>query len=203
MEQNQHFRKRAPKMQASIRPPAADSPLFEKTLGSRTVFQGRALRIDVIDIEMPNGQPASREVVRHRGAVAILGRVPDGRFLFVRQYRKAIESAFIEVVAGGLEPGEAPDVAAHRELREESGYHATRLLPLGTIVACPGYSEERLHLFFAELEAVPGETDPDEEEFVETLLMGEAEVEQALLDETINDAKTMACWLLWKMRGPR
>ena len=197
-----YFTERTATMQACIRPPATESPLYEKTLGTRTAFQGRALRLDVIDIEMPDGRRSSREVVRHRGAVAILARTPDRRFLFVRQYRKAIESPFVEVVAGSIEPGEAPDVAAHRELREESGYRATRLLPLGTIVACPGYSEERLHLFFAELEAQPGATDPDADEHVETLLLPEASVEQALLDETITDAKTLACWLLWKRRGP-
>ena len=117
------------------------SPLHEKTLGVRTAFRGRALTLDVIEIQLPDGRTSVREVVRHRGAIAVLARAADGRFLFVRQYRKAIESAFVEVVAGSLEPGEAPDIAAHRELREESGYQAGRMLPLGTIVACPGYSE--------------------------------------------------------------
>ena len=184
---------------AGTRPP---SPLFEKTLSTRTAFQGRALRLDVVDIELPDGRRSVREVIRHRGAVAVLGRRPDGRFLFVRQYRKAIETAFVEVVAGSLEPGEAPDVAAHRELREESGYQARRMLPLGTIVACPGYSEERLHLFYADLDGAPGATDPDSDENVETLLMSREAVEQAILDGSLCDAKTMCCWLLWTLRGP-
>lgn len=178
------------------------SPLHEKTRAIKTAFQGRALQLDVIDIELPDGRRSVREVIRHRGAVAILARKPDGCFLFVRQYRKAIEAAFVEVVAGSLDPGEAPDVAAHRELREESGYLAKRMLPLGSIVACPGYSEERLHLFYAELEAQPGATDPDADENVETLLLSFEAVEQAFLDGTLNDSKTLACWLLWKLRGP-
>lgn len=189
-------------MQAHIGSDATSSPLQEKTLAVKTAFQGRALRLDVIDIELPDGRRSVREVVRHRGAVAILARAPDGRFLFVRQYRKAIESAFVEVVAGALDPGEAPDVAAHRELREESGYRARRMLPLGSIVACPGYSEERLHLFYAELEAEPGATDFDGDENVETLLMAPEVVEQAILDGTLCDGKTLGCWLLWKLRGP-
>ena len=189
-------------MQANIGSIPARSPLYEKTLATRTVFSGRALTVDVLDIELPDGRRSAREVIRHRGAVAILARGADKRFLFVRQYRKAIEAAFLEVVAGSLDSGEAPDVAAHRELREESGYLATRMLPLGTIVACPGYSEERLHLFYADLEAQPGPTDPDADENVETLMLSLEAVEQALCDGTLCDAKTMACWLLWKLRGP-
>ncbi len=178
------------------------SPLHEKTLGVRTAFRGRALTLDVIEIQLPDGRKSVREVVRHRGAIAVLARAADGRFLFVRQYRKAIESAFVEVVAGSLEPGEAPDIAAHRELREESGYQAGRMLPLGTIVACPGYSEERLHLFYADLADDPGRPTPDDDEHCESLLMAPEAVEQAILDGSLCDAKTLACWLLWKLRGP-
>ena len=178
-----------------------NSPLFEKTLGVRTAFKGHAVTVDVIDIELPDGRRAVRECVRHKGAVAILARRPDGRFVFVRQYRKCIEQAYVEVVAGGIVEGEAPVVTAHREMREESGYLVRRLLPLGSIYACPGYSEERLHLFFAEVEETPGATDFDPDENVETLLYTEDAVKEAILDGTISDAKTLAAWLLWNMRG--
>lgn len=191
-------------MQANNRTQAQqgeNSPLYEKTLNVRNGFKGRALTVDVIDIELPDGSKSVRECVRHRGAVAILARRPDGKFVFVRQYRKCIEQAYIEVSAGCTEEGEAPDVAAHRELREESGYIVRQLLPLGSIYACPGYSEEVLHLFFAEVEACPGETDFDEDENVETLLFTEDGVEKAILDGTISDAKTLSAWLLWKLRG--
>lgn len=178
-----------------------NSPLYEKTLGVATAFKGRALQVDVIDIELPDGRRAKRECIRHRGAVAILARRPDGAFVFVRQYRKCIEQAYIEVPAGCMEEGEAPDVTAVRELREESGYAVRSLMPLGSIYACPGYSEERLHLFFADVEEVPGRTDFDPDENVETLLFGRDAVESLILDGTISDAKSLSCWLLAKMRG--
>ncbi len=179
------------------------SPLYEKTLGVRTAFKGRLLTVDLIDMELPDGRRAVRECIRHRGAVAVLARRTDGRFIFVRQYRKCIERAFIEVVAGGIEEGEAPDVTAHREMREESGYTVRRLLPLGSIFACPGYSEEQLHLFYAEVEEAPGATDFDPDENIETLLYTEEAVEAAMRDGTISDAKTLSAWLLWKLRERR
>jgi ADP-ribose pyrophosphatase len=190
-------------MQADNRTPAAagaNSPLYEKTLSVSTAFKGRALVIDVIDIELPDGRRSVRECVRHRGAVAILARRPDGAFIFARQYRKCIEQAYIEVPAGCMEVGEAPDVAAERELREESGYLVKSLMPLGSIYACPGYSEEQLHLFFAEVEEKPGATDFDTDENVETLLFDETTVERLILDGTLSDAKTLSAWLLYKMR---
>lgn len=177
-----------------------NSPLHEKTLGVSRAYTGRAVTVDVIDIELPDGRRAKRECVRHRGAVAILARRPDGAFVFARQYRKCIEQAYIEVPAGCMEEGEAPDVAAMRELAEESGYAVKSLMPLGATYACPGYSEELLHLFFAEVESVPGKTDFDPDENVETLLFDAATVENLILDGTISDAKTLACWLLAKMR---
>lgn len=179
--------------------PAAD-PLHERTLAARTVFQGRVLRLEVLDILLPDGRRSTREIVRHGDAVAVLARLADGRFLFVRQYRKAIERAFLEVVAGALDPGEPPDVAAHRELREETGYRARRMLPLGATVACPGYSDERLHLFHAELESRPGDTAQDHDENIETVALPPAAVEQAIRGGAIEDAKTLVCWLLWKLK---
>ena len=192
-------------MQADNRTEAdlgANSPLYEKTLSCRNVFSGHVLKVDLLDIELPDGRRSVREVIRHHGAVAVLARKPDGKFVFVKQYRKCIERAYIEVVAGGIEEGEAPDVAAHRELREESGYLVKRLLPLGSIFACPGYSEEQLHLFYADVEEAPGETDFDPDENVVTLEFSREAVEAAILDGTISDAKTLCAWLFWKMRGP-
>ena len=65
--------------------------LTEKTLAMRRGFEGRALTLDIIDVELPGGRRTTREVIRHRGAAVILARRPDGTFIFVRQYRKAVE----------------------------------------------------------------------------------------------------------------
>lgn len=174
--------------------------MTERTLASRTVFQGRALRLDVVDVELPDGRRSVREIVRHPGAVVVLARRTDGRFVLVRQYRKAIEEVLLEVVAGTLEPGEDPASAARRELAEESGYAANTLEFLGVIVPCPGYSEERLHLFFAEVDASPGSLSPDDDEQLATVVMSAHEIDAAIAAGALKDAKSLAIWSLAQRR---
>ncbi len=173
---------------------------LQPTLSRVTAFQGRALRVDVLEVAMPDGGTATREIVQHRGAAAILGRRPDGQFVFVRQYRKAVEEDLLEVIAGSLEVGEDPAVCARREVREETGYTVGRLVPLGAITACPGYSSELLHLYFAELEAQPGDPEPDADEGVGPVVLSVEDVEAGIADGRIHDSKTLATWLLWKVK---
>ena len=77
----------------------------EKTISSQRAFDGRLLKLDVLDVELDNGRRSRREVVRHPGAVAVWARTPDKRFVFVRQFRKAIESDLLEIVAGTRNTG--------------------------------------------------------------------------------------------------
>jgi ADP-ribose pyrophosphatase len=170
--------------------------MTERTVATRTVFAGRVLQLDVLDVALPDGRRSTREIVRHRGAVVVLAERPDGCFVLVRQYRKALDETLLEMVAGGLEPGEAPETAARRELEEESGYVVETLRPLGTIVSCPGYSEERLHLFHACVGLQPGGTRPDFDEHLATVVMSRAEIEAAIEAGVLKDAKSLAIWYL-------
>ena len=112
--------------------------LTERTLATARKYTGKIISVDLIDIELPDGRKATREVVRPGHAVAILARRPDGKFVFVEQYRKAAEEALVEVIAGGLEPGEDPVEGAKRETAEETGYEVTSIKFLTTIVCTPG-----------------------------------------------------------------
>jgi ADP-ribose pyrophosphatase len=172
--------------------------LTEKTLGVRRVFEGRALTIDVADIELPDGRRSTREIVRHRGAAVILGQRPDGCYVLVRQYRKAVEQALLEVVAGCLEEGEDPDEAARREMAEESGYDVISLRKIGVIVPCPGYSEERLHLYYAGLAQEPSGQRPDPDENLEPVVMTAEALDAALDAGELIDGKSITIWLLWR-----
>ena len=168
----------------------------ERTLAVRTVFQGRALQIDVVDVALDDGRLSTREIVRHRGAVVVLAERPDGRFVLVRQYRKAVEETLLEAVAGSLEPGEAPEAAARRELEEETGYAAVTLRALGVVAVCPGYSEERQHLFHARVGIAPGATHPDPDEHLAPAVLSRGEIEAAIDAGELKDSKSLTIWYL-------
>ena len=172
----------------------------EKTVSSQHVFEGRLLKLDVLDVELDNGRRARREVVRHPGAVAVWARAPDGRFVFVRQFRKAIEQELLEVVAGTLEAGETPEACARREIREETGYTVKSLSPLGCIFTAPGFCTERIFLFYAEL-AKNGPAKPDPDEHLDVVLLDETEWKDMMSRGSIQDAKTWAAWGMFETRG--
>lgn len=176
-----------------------DNTLVEKTLAERRVYTGKIINVDILDIELPDGRRTKREVVRHGAAVGILARRPDGNFVFVKQYRKAAEEALLEIIAGGLERGESPEEGARRETAEETGYEVTRIEPMTTIICTPGYCEERIHLYFAELSETPHAQDQDSDENVQPVLLAEAEVEDGIRSGTIFDSKTLSAWLCWKL----
>ena len=171
----------------------------EKTLASQRMYTGRIISVDLVDIELPDGRIAKREVVRHGHAVGILARRPDGKFVFVKQYRKAAEEALVEVIAGGLEPGEDPIEGAKRETAEETGYEVTSITFLTTIICTPGYCEERIHLYFAELSAEAHAQDQDPDENVHPVVLAEAEVEDAIRKGEIFDSKTLSAWACYRL----
>lgn len=175
----------------------------ETTISETRAFDGHLLKLDVLNVKLEDGRVSRREVVRHPGAVAVLVRRPDGKFALVRQFRKAIESDLLEVVAGGLEPGEAPEQCARREVREETGCTVTALKELGFVYTAPGFCNERLYLFFAETAPVAGaqKTDADEELAVE--LFTGSELDGLIRNGDIHDAKTLACWFLFKAMTPQ
>ncbi len=173
--------------------------MFEKTLSSKAVFQGRILDVDVLEVELEDGRRSIREIVKHGIAVAIIPRLPDGRFIFIRQFRKAMERVCFEVVAGNCDAGEKPAVAASIELREETGYLAESLQFLGPIFPSVGYCTERIDIFFAEV-SQQGTTEFDEDENIELVILSEHELDKMIKDGKIADAKTLASWMLYKTK---
>ena len=171
----------------------------EKTLHSERVYTGRIIDVDLVDIELPDGRKAKREVVRHGNAVAVLARRPDGKFAFVKQYRKAAEEALVEVIAGGLEKGEDPEAGARRETAEETGYDVQSIRFLTTIICTPGYCEERIHVYFAEITGEPHAQDQDPDENVFPVVLSAAEVEDAIRAGTIFDSKTLSAWACYRL----
>ncbi len=178
-------------------------PMEEKTLATRRIFEGRALTIDILDIQMPDGRKTTREVLRHRGAVCILGELPDGRFMIVRQYRKAVERTLLECVAGCMEPGETPEEAARRETREESGHEVLALTPLGRSLPAPGYCDEVHYHFHARLKAAPDGQRLDTDENLVPLALTAVELDRAIETGAIDDGKTIILWDLYRRAHAR
>ncbi|MBP2657957.1 MAG: hydrolase [Firmicutes bacterium] len=100
------------------------SNLIEKFLASKVVFKGNLLNVFSDQVELPNGKKASREYIKHPGAVAVVPITQEGNIVLVRQYRYPIGKLLLEVPAGKLDKGEQPDECALRELEEETGYVA-------------------------------------------------------------------------------
>lgn len=154
---------------------------------SRYVYRGRviAVRVD----ELVDGRV--REVVEHRGSVAILPILDDNRVILERQYRYVIGRELIEVPAGMIEEGESIEDAAQRELMEETGYKAGRLEYMGRCYMTPGYCNELIHFFIArDLERVAN-TNMDEDEEIELMIISMDEAIRKALADEIEDAKTL------------
>ena len=120
-----------------------------KTLESRQIHDGKVVRLSVDRVELPNGKVAELEVIRHQGAAAVVPLTDAGEVLLVRQYRYATGGWLLEVPAGKLDPGEAPETCAIRETEEEVGYRPTRLEALGWIWTTPGFTDEKIWLYLA------------------------------------------------------
>ena len=164
-------------------------------MGSRRVYEGKIVRLDVDEIERPDGSRATWEVVRHGGSVAVLPVLEDGRVVLIRQYRYGVGEEVWEVPAGRLDPGETPEQAARRELVEEVGLHARKLTPLVTLHTTPGFCDEVIHVFRATgLETVPPRPDEDERITAHTLELAEAR--SRLEESPVRDAKTLVALLM-------
>ena len=171
----------------------------EKTIGSKTVFRGRLLRLDVVTVEI-DGARSTREIVHHQGATAVLAQLPDNRFVLVEQYRKPVEQEMLEIVAGVLHAGERPELCARRELAEETGYSARTLTKLAVMRPSPGYTTEALHLFYARLKPEQGRRNLDDDERVKVRYLSARRIESLIKRGRIADGKTLAAWLLYKLK---
>lgn len=161
---------------------------------SKVVYRAHRFVLRNDRVHTPNGV-IDLDVVEHPGSVALVPVDADGRIYFVRQYRHAAGMETLELPAGTLEQGEAPEACAAREIREETGMAAATLKKIGAFYLAPGYSSELMHVFLAgDLTHNPLEADADE--FLS--------VEKLPLDETLRraeagqfaDAKTLAALLL-------
>lgn len=179
-----------------------DRDLREAVVGEDTVWQGRIFDVSRLQVRLPDGRQALRDVVRHPGAVAIVALTDDGRICLVRQYRTALGRVTVEVPAGKLDPGEDPLDCAERELLEETGMRARNMAFLTTIASSDGFADELIHIYMATGLSF-GASDPDADEFINVDLVALGELVDAVLDGRIEDAKTVVGALICDAVGHR
>jgi ADP-ribose pyrophosphatase len=153
------------------------------------VSRGFRLAISHERVTLPNGRTVQLDIVHHPGAAAVVPFLSEREVLLIRQYRHATGGEILEIPAGKLDPGEAPEACAARELAEEAGQRAGRIEKLGWIWTTPGFTDERIHLFAAfELEPVP--PCPDDDEVIEVMPMSLDEALDRVWSGQLTDAKS-------------
>lgn len=173
--------------------------LEEKSVSSTPIFDGKVLHVRLDEITLPNGVSATREYCHHNGAVCVLPLTDEGEVICVRQYRYPFHEDLLEIPAGKLDsPEEDPNDAVRRELREETGAVAKKMIYLGKYYPSPAILDECIYMYLATgLEF--GETEFDEDEFIESVRVPLPKLVDLTLEGKIRDGKTQICALRAQM----
>jgi len=169
-------------------------------VGSRVIHDGRVVHLSVDKVRFPDGSEGELELIRHRGASAIVPFLDDPweadpRLVLIHQYRYAAGGFVFEIPAGIPLDGEGWEACARRELEEETGYVAGRLEPLTRIFTTPGFTNEEIHLFQGS-DLRPGDVRRDRDEFMEVVDLPFSEAMALVRDGVIRDSKSLVGILL-------
>ena len=173
-------------------------PLEPPQLLRRKLFyQGRKFAFEVNRYRLPNKVEGELECIRHPGGALVVPMTDSGEFVVLRQYRFTVQRRILEFPAGTIEQGEDPSETAEREVQEETGFAAKEIKKIGEILLAPGYSDEVIHIFVAtgltKLDLPPAQ---DEDEDIEVLLMSPPEIEAAIAQGNLSDAKSISAYLM-------
>ena len=172
-----------------------EEQLLEREISSELIYDGSVVHLYVDRVALPNGVEGVREYVKHIGAVAVLPLTADGEVICVRQYRHAHRRVMTEIPAGKLDSTTEDHVsAALRELREETGATCEKLTYLGLFRSTPAILDEKIDLYLAE-GLTFGDTDPDEDEFLEIVKIPLEELTEMVMRGEITDGKTLVAVL--------
>lgn len=181
---------------------AKDEAFTESTLSEEEIFDGKVVHLYRVTVSLPNGQIATREIVRHQGAVAVMAFTSDGSLILVRQYRKAVESVQFEIPAGKIEGNDRdPFETIQRELEEETKMGAKSWTYLRKFATSIGYSSEVLYLYEAnDLYEIKDPKDEDDDEFLDLEAVTFDQMTEMIEKGKILDAKTLMAYDLWRIK---
>ena len=175
-------------------------------LGSRRIHTGRVLNLDIDSVRFPDGSVGELEMIRHPGASAVVpvlsaDTAADPEILLIRQFRHAADGPIWEIPAGRIDSGESPEACAVRELAEETGMRAGRIVRLTTMFTTPGFTDERIHLFTAH-DLQPGPHRREADEFMETHTLALSRCLEMVRSGEIPDGKTIVALLFFSQFRP-
>ncbi len=174
-----------------------DQPLPDR----RVIYRGRKIDLALQPVRLADGSVADREVVLHRGAVAMVPMVDRDHVCLVENYRHAAGWTLLEVPAGTIDPGESPDATAPRELAEETGYRAGSIRRVAEWYVSPGVMNERMYLYLCE-DLTPGPTEHQPDERLVPVVLSWAEAMDRARDGRIEDAKSLLALMICdRLRG--
>jgi len=174
----------------TIPAPHDDADIREIPLRNEIVFHGALIDVSHMTVRLPNGREALREVVRHKGAAAVVPVDADGFVIMVRQHRVVVDQVTLEIPAGKLDHvGENPLACAHRELEEETGLNAANMDLMCPMITTPGFCTERVSIYLA-TDLTPHAAHLDEDEFLNVVRMPLVEAVARVMSGEFNDGKT-------------
>lgn len=168
--------------------------LYEKTLETKEIFDGRVIHVTVDKVELENGKTSSREVVGHPGGVCVAALTENDELLFVKQFRYPYKEVLLELPAGKLEKGQNPLENGKRELLEETGAIGKEYMTLGKLYPSPGYCGEIIHIYFCKIDHYEQQK-LDEGEFLNVEKIPLTRAVEMVLNNEIPDAKTQTAVL--------
>jgi ADP-ribose pyrophosphatase len=174
----------------------------EVLLRRRQVHKGKAVDFWVDTVRLPDGGAATREYLGHPGAVAVVAVKepgPDPKLLFVRQYRHPVRRITLEIPAGKLDKGENPRLCVQRELEEETGFRAGTIRKILSFWPTPAFADEVIHIYEAR-DLRPGSFNPDDDEFIEPVILSLSRVLRMIRNGSVQDSKTIIALLSFSRR---
>ena len=165
-------------------------------LETKASLDAKKIRFEINKFLLPNSMEGEFGIIRHPGAALAVPITNSGEVIILRQYRFACSRRILEFPAGTLEEGESPLESIKREVQEESGYSADRWDDLGEMLPCPGYSDEKIHLYLArDLNQLAKKPDGDADEDIEVLRMSPEKLNEIIASgkESL-DGKSITAW---------